>query len=120
MSVYKETALIIKQLKQAEKQIYDDACDYGVPIFSNNDKAIGFVKQMRLMYWGSNCSESTERYSTGATQTINIELIDEFGDGEPFMVTFTYVHINKKYQKGYRRTGKKLQGYLSITSPKWD
>ena len=120
MSVYKEAAMIIRELKQAEQTIYDDAADFGVPIFSNNDPAINMVKQMRLMYWGNNCSEKTERYETGATQTIKIELIDEFGDGEPFTVTFEYVHINSKYQNNRNRLGKKLQGYLTITSPKWD
>lgn len=71
MSVYKEMGHLVRQIKNNSKRIYNDACDYGVPVYSFNDpimKAIsGVCKDLYEL------KPETERYSTGFTQTFKFD-----------------------------------------------
>jgi len=97
MSVYKELFYTAEQIEKHSKQIYPDAADYGVPIFSNDDSIIKWVKTCIQMYDGK---VTTESYGTGKTQTIVIEGLDEWVTKKSVTFTFTYVFVNEKYRKG--------------------
>jgi len=67
MSVYKEMGHLVKEIKSKSKRIYNDACDYGVPVYSFNDP---IMKQISIVCKDLyNLKPETERYNTGFTQT---------------------------------------------------
>lgn len=48
MSVYKEAMHAVAEIKAAQVQIYPDAADYGVPIFSFEDKIFQALRQQKI------------------------------------------------------------------------
>ena len=108
MSVYKELWRTAEQIEKQSKRIYPDACDYGIPIFSNTDELIMMVKQCVDMYDGK---VTTESYGTGSTQTIIIEGYDEWVTKKPVTFTFTYTFIKEQHRE---REHKKMIGILEL------
>lgn len=108
MSVYKELFWTAEQVEKRSKRIYPDACDYGVPISSNNDELIMMVKQCVDMYDGK---VTTDTYGTGSTQTIVIRGFNE-GTGEKVVFHFEYVYISRNS----RGQNKDMIGYLWLVS----
>ena len=108
MSVYKELFHTAEQVEKNSIRIYPDACDYGMPIFSNGDDIIKWVKSIIEQYKGK---VTTERYDTGSTQTIVIQGIDEWVTHKHITFTFSYVFVKEQYRKGM----KGAIGYLNVT-----
>ena len=65
MSVYKEAVYAVNQIQKSSKQIYGDACDFGVPVLKN-DKTWELMKQL-VGWYGVQGTREEHRYSTGAT-----------------------------------------------------
>ena len=107
MSVYKELFYTAEQIEKKSIRIYPDACDYGVPIFSNTDPLILMVKGVKEAYDGE---VSTESYGTGSTQTVKIMGLDEWKGKDNVLFTFTYVFVKEKYRKGLNGA----IGYLNV------
>jgi len=109
MSTYKELEWIISEVTEQSKQIYQDSCDFGVPIYSNNDPIILKVRVIIEQYSGV---VSTVRYETGSTQTIKINAIYEFGKnkGRKYTVIFSYVFVKEKYRQNMNG----MIGYLDV------
>lgn len=97
MSLYKELDMMVKDVESQSKQIYPDACDFGVPIFSNDDKIIGSLKGIISQY---KAKVETVRYETGATQTIKIQGMfeGEYRRGQLYTVIFTYVFTKPEFR----------------------
>lgn len=106
MSVYKEMLWVAEQVEKQSIRIYPDACDYGVPIFSDEDKVVKMIKGMIIDMYGGEVK--TEKYLTGATQTITCTGFDEWNTHKEFQMIFKYVHISKKYRKG------NMKGYIYV------
>ena len=100
MSVYVELFHTAEEIEKKSVRIYPDACDYGVPIFSNTDPLILMVKGIKEQYDGV---VSTESYSTGSTQTVKISGLDEWEGKQEILFTFTYVFVKEKYRKGLKK-----------------
>lgn len=105
MAVFKELDWVIRMVNGRSHQIYPDAADYGVPITHIDDPLIMMVKSVREQYDGKT---ETDHYATGATQTISILGIDEFGTGKSFDVKFVWVTT----RSDRKRTG--MIGYLYV------
>lgn len=59
MSVYKEAKMVKEEIENNSKQIFNDACDYGVPIYSFNDPIIKMVKDVMInMYQSKKVKEN--------------------------------------------------------------
>lgn len=110
MSVYKELLYAAEQVEKLSVQVFPDAADFGVPVFSNDDPIIRLVKQTSEMY---EARVTVSRYSTGATQTISIMGMDEWNTGKDFEMVFTYVHISSTTRRP-KVNGKTLQGYIYV------
>jgi len=106
MSFYKEAMYAIAKLPKMQKQIYSDACDYGIPIFDFKSEPVNYVKQLIEMY--GPVKRRVNRYSTGKSVEITITMIDEFGDCEEFEVVIGYV-TTKNNKKG-------MLGYITLAS----
>jgi hypothetical protein len=99
MSVYKELLYMIREVESQSVQIYPDACDNGVPIKSCNDAIIHLLRSIKEQYDGK---VSTEKYSTGSTQTITIKWYDEWDTHKRMVTDFVYVTTRgEKKQIGY-------------------
>lgn len=79
MSVYKEAYFILAAIATRSHRIYEDACDFGAPV------KIGDPLWNNLKYLASFMVEGTReenRYSTGRSVSMDIELMDEWGGQE--------------------------------------
>ena len=89
MSVYKEGFFALAELVPQQKQVYNFACDYGVPMFKD-DKNWNLVK-MLVEFYGDDDSRKIIRYDVGTTVSININLMDEWQTGDDYTYELTYV-----------------------------
>jgi hypothetical protein len=96
MAVYKEIGYIIYEIRERSIQIYNDACDYGYPVYNiKTDSVINKIKDIVIPM----CDKpNTHRYNTGFTQTI------EFKGGYPAAIeagfekaTIQYVSLAKPH-----------------------
>jgi hypothetical protein len=108
MSVYKEMRDYVRRIKNESVQIYSDACDFGVPIYSNEDSIIKETKQMMEMY---DMERTEDKYGTGTTVTL------KFDGGFPAVIEagFEWAEIEYVTCKNTKFGGKKIKGYLSLT-----
>jgi len=118
MSVFKEAMYITQELSDMQTQVYDDACDYGIPVYSfTDDKSVQMVKQLVDMYF---CPESDTRevirYDTGKTVRVTIEMIEEWQSKKSFPVIIEYV-TTKGTHLPDRHKG--MVGYISLNSDDW-
>lgn len=112
MSVYKELFWVAEKVEKQSIRIYPDACDYGVPIFSNTDKIIKDVKSIIDQYEGK---VETLPYETGCDQTIKISGYDE-GSRSGKLITFTFTYVFTKEQfRSREMKSKGMIGYLNVT-----
>jgi len=97
MSVYKELLFGVREVERSSHRIYPDASDYGYPVFDvKGDRLLNMVKGLSERYSGKTV---TERYSTGATQTITMIGIDEWETGKEFTVQFVWVTTRSDRKK---------------------
>lgn len=108
MSVYKELIYAAAEVQRKSVRIFEDACDYGVPVYSFTDSIILLVKSIIDQY---RAKVETSKYSTGATQIITVEGLDEWNTGKEFTVKFGYV-TTKGVPKKMNRGG--MKGYLWV------
>ena len=100
MSVYKEGYYAIQLIQQRSRQIYPDAADYGAPTKQGDDLWM-WVKQA-IDWYGVKGSRQQTNYSTGATVSHVISLIDEWNGGyeDQFRITYTTTRNNESHD-GY-------------------
>jgi hypothetical protein len=111
MSVFKEAMYAVRQLKPQQTRIYEDACDYGIPIKTLNDPALRLAKGLIEQYFvKGEDTRKVEHYSTGATVTVKLGMVDEFGDGHEFPLEITYVSMRTSTNTRFG----KIIGYLYI------
>jgi hypothetical protein len=115
MSVYKEMRDYVRRIKSESVQIYSDAADFGVPIYSNEDSIIKETKEMIKMY---DMERTEDNYETGTT------ILLKFDGGFPAVIEagFEWATIDYVTCKNTKVGGKKIKGYLSLvdfgTTPK--
>lgn len=109
MSVYKEMRDYVRRIKSESVQIYSDACDYGVPIYSNNDSIIKETKQIIEMYDLTRIEKMN-----GSNTTI----ILKFNGGYPSIIEAGFETAEIAYFpcKNTKVGGKKIKGYLSLVN----
>ncbi|VDM07208.1 unnamed protein product [Wuchereria bancrofti] len=92
MSVYKEAFRTMEELGRQQTQIFDDACDYGIPITKENDKPIQLVKQLIDQYFNPEGGDTRTitQFNLGVTITIRMTFIDEWNTGKEIPCTITY------------------------------
>ena len=76
MSVYKEGYFIVESLQKQSKQIYPDACDFGV-LVKKGDANWNMAKQL-IEWYGVKETRKVEVYSTGKSVDCDVELLDEW------------------------------------------
>ena len=76
MSIYKEGFYALNEIQSQQIQIYDDACDYGVPV-RKNDRNWNLAKQLFESY-GDKLTRKQHDYSTGSNVYSFVTLIDEW------------------------------------------
>ena len=109
--VYRELFYTAQQVEKQSIQLYPDAADYGVPIFSNNDPIIKMVKGIIDQY---GAKVKTINYLTGSDQTIEISGYDE-GTRSEKLVTFTFTYTYTKVEhrdRDMRKSGR--IGHLNV------
>ena len=114
MAIYREGYHALNQIQSESIQIYDDACDFGVPV-RKNDSNWKLAKMLFTMY-GDKQYRKQHNYSTGKNVSAFITLVDEWSvsDERKTLKEATetyamhYVTCSTGKCKGYN-------GYLSIT-----
>jgi hypothetical protein len=76
MSIYKEGYHALNEIQSQQIRIYDDACDFGVPV-KKNDSNWNLAKQLFAMY-GDKTTRKQHDYSTGSNVYSFFTLIDEW------------------------------------------
>lgn len=118
MSVYKEAMYCVATIVKQQKQIYNDAADYGVPIKTLKDPIFNSVNQLIDQYGDKNDYRHVDHYLTGKTVTRELTMIDEFGDGRQFKIRLIYCTVKSKKNDPSSLVGP-IIGILSLESPKW-
>jgi len=119
MSVYKEAMYLTTVIAKQQKQIYSDAADYGVPIFTIQDPAVLAVKQLTDFYGDESDKREVTKISEQQIQVVReLTMIDEFGDRKEFKIVLTFLKFTGKSSLVNSMHGK-IIGVLSIDSPKW-
>ena len=113
MAVYREGYHAVQKLQSQSIRIYDDACDYGVPV-RKNDRNWKLATMLFEMY-GDKETRQQHNYSTGKSVYSFVELIDEWAVSDErktvkeatdvFRMTYTTCKTGKC--KGY-------DGYICI------
>lgn len=107
MSVYKEAEKILSQLDAKQRQIYNDAADYGIPITESNSYDLKLVKALVDQYYspvekgGKDTREEHGEQGVWENRgvTTKINLMEE-GIGKEYVVTISYWQV-KKTQKAH-------------------
>jgi hypothetical protein len=119
MGVFKEAMYFTAEIVKQQKQIYNDACDYGVPIKSLSDPAIKMSQQLIEMYGEKTDYRNVDKYLTGKTVTRELTMIDEYGDGSEFKMRIVYTTVTNNKNTHPSSLVGKIIGILTIESPKW-
>ena len=107
MSVYKEMRDYVRRIKSESVKIYPDACDYGVPIYTNEDSIVKETKQMIEWY---DLERDEVKYNTGTTVTL------KFDGGFPAIIEAGFQKATIEYVtcRDTKVRGRKIKGYLSL------
>lgn len=113
MAVYREGYHALNEIQSQSIQIYDDACDFGVPV-RKGDSNWNLSKMLFHMY-GDRETRRQNNYSTGKNVYSNFTLIDEWAVSDERKTikqatetyTMTYTTCNTGKCKGY-------DGFISI------
>lgn len=115
MSVYKEGWYAVQEIEQSSRQVFQDAADFGVPVHEGS-RIWNLLKQTADFY-GVEGTRKVERYSTGATASIDIDLMHE-GDvkrGKTERFRLVYVKFNRPTKlQPYSTNGTKYDGYAYV------
>jgi hypothetical protein len=113
MAIYREGYHALEEIQSQSIRIYDDACDYGVPV-RKNDKIWKLANMLFSMY-GDKQYRKQHNYSTGKNVSTFITLIDEWSVSDELK---TLKQATETYSMHYTtcRTGKckGFDGYISI------
>ena len=113
MAVYREGYHALNEIQSQEIQIYNDACDFGVPV-RKGDSNWNLSKMLFTMY-GDRETRQQHNYSTGKNVYSFITLIDEWAVSDERKTlkeatetySMCYTTCNTGKCKGY-------DGYISI------
>ena len=75
MSIFKEGYFVVKTIKDSSIRIYPDACDYGAP--TKKDDKLWLIAKQAIDMYGLPNTRVENKYATGSSVSIVIELIDE-------------------------------------------
>ena len=113
MAIYREGFHAVKSLQEQAIRIYDDACDYGVPV-KKNDANWNLAKMLFNMY-GDKDTRRQHDYSTGSNVYTSFKLVDEWAVSDERL---TLKQATKTYSLCYTtcRHGKckGFDGFISI------
>lgn len=111
MAVYREGYYAIKEIQKASKQIYPDACDYGV-LVKKGDSIWNLAKQLGDWYGDKN-TRVVNKYSTGTSSDITVTLIDEWAVSDEVK---TISQATENYHLSYVTCNDKgYDGIISVT-----
>ena len=105
MSVYKEAYHALNEIQSQEIRIYDDACDFGVPV-RKNDSNWKLSKWLFSMY-GDKTTRQQHNYSSGKNVYSFITVIDEWDTLATETYSMCYTTCRTGKCKGY-------DGFISI------
>lgn len=99
MSVYKEALHLMAALGQRQTRIFNDACDYGIPIRNEHmDPAFAMIQQLKEMYWDADTDKrEVIEFSCGTTVKLTMSFLDEWNTGKeiPCVITYTRQDIKR-------------------------
>jgi len=104
MSVYKEALIGIRKIREASRQIYPDACDYGAPV-KVGDSLWHTAKQLAEFY-----GIEDSRRDNVIQVSIMIEILDEWNyeaGGAVTRILYKLTFVKTPRDKG-------MDGYLEI------
>lgn len=105
MSVYKELFSTSSEIIQNSVPIHpNEATDYGYLLKSKDDSMIAQIKSLIEQY---DATVNTQKYLTGATQTVTIQAIDEWSEEVKDMQVIFKLVTTPNYPD--------LYGYLTCT-----
>jgi hypothetical protein len=114
MAVYKEGYMAVEAIEKKSVQIFDDAADFGAPT-KKGDNLWKLAMQMASSY-GKESTRDENKYSTGSSVSIKIELLDE---GAVMDERKTMAQALDRYQLDYvtctKGQCKGYDGFLTIT-----
>jgi hypothetical protein len=93
MAIYREGFHAVKTIQEQAIRIYDDACDFGVPI-KKNDANWNLAKMLFTMY-GDKDTRHQHNYSTGTNVYTFFTLIDEWAVTETYSLCYTTCRTGK-------------------------
>jgi hypothetical protein len=113
MAIYREGFHAVETIQKQAIRIYDDACDFGVPV-KKNDANWNLAKMLFTMY-GDKETRQQHNYSTGTNVYTFFTLIDEWAVSDERK---TLKEATETYSLCYTtcRTGKcaGYDGFISI------
>ena len=99
MSVYKEGYYAIRLITSNTRQIFPNACDYGVP--TRKGDQIWKITKRLVDWYGVKGTRRESKYITGTTVSQIVELMSEStGRVDRFKVTYVTTHDIRDYD-GY-------------------
>ena len=117
MSVYKEAMHWTAMIDEKQVQLYNDACDYAVPVTDEqNSEELQLVKNLKELY-GRTAERKVRKNALGETVTLELTFLDEFGDGSEVPCKITYQRFSTPQKVD--AVDEKIVGALEITCDKW-
>ncbi len=110
MAVYREGFELLKNLQKASRQIFKDACDYGV-LVTKDDINWNYAKQLADWY-GDKATRKVVKYETGLTLDIIVTLIDEWAVSDEIK---TVKQATENYKLSFVKTTSVKNHYGFIT-----
>jgi|19_taG_2_1085344.scaffolds.fasta_scaffold218576_1 hypothetical protein len=108
MSVYKEIVIGLEKIQRESKQIYNDACDYGVPVMDEaNDPLMNQIQGLIDQY-GFEVEKNAELKQV----TIKAEWLDEWNGGGEESCDIIYTRIDRPNHPSLNVRG--IKGFISL------
>jgi hypothetical protein len=110
MSVYKEGWHAVQTIGGNQTRIWPDAADYGVP-FKKGDR-FWIAAKTAAHFYGDEATRKVKTYLTGKTASIELELMDEFGQTPAKTTKFRLTVVLT--ENGIKTRQGKFDGYMEI------
>lgn len=119
MSVYKEALIAVQKLNKMQKQIFDDAADFGIPVKSETDPAFQIIRNLKEQYFDKETDTETfvafGQNNECKTKTLKMTMCDEWNTRKEFQITIDYT------RQSFKRTlHGPIIGIISIDPGLWN
>lgn len=112
MAVYREFFSGVDKIVDAQRRIWPDAADFGVPV--KKDDVFWNTAAQLASWYGDPETRHIDVYSTGTTVSIEIEGLDEWAVSDE-RKTEEQATYRFKLEYITTRSDKKMDGYISLT-----